>query len=129
MKKQSFHQKIAALGLMALGLLTVSASASATGTFGDAAQAFQAQLGSFADVAMGVMFLAGLVIGGLAAFKFKAHSDNPGQNKITVPIVYSLVAALLIGLPAFLNMSKDTVLGNGAQGNSLNGNAYQNVGQ
>jgi cytochrome c biogenesis protein CcdA len=129
MKNKSFFKKTSAFALLALGLLTVSASASATGTFGDAAQQFQTQLGSFADVAMGVMFLAGLVIGGLAAFKFKAHSDNPGQNKITVPIIYSLVAALLIGLPAFLNMSKDTVLGSGAQGNSLNGSAYSTVGQ
>lgn len=127
MKNQSLRQKIGVVALMGLGMLTVAGSASAT-TFGEAANTFFQQLGAFADVAMAVMFLSGLVVGGLAAFKFKAHGDNPGQNKITTPIVYALVAAILVGLPAFLNMAKESTLGSG-EGNSMNTGAYQSVGQ
>lgn len=127
MKIQSLRQKAGAVALMGLAMLTVSASASAA-TFGDAANTFFQQLGSFADVAMAIMFLSGLVVGGLSAFKFKAHSDNPGQNKITTPIVYALVAAILIGLPAFLNMAKESTLGTG-DGNSMSTGAYSTVGQ
>lgn len=115
------------MALVGALLLTASTAASAT-TLGDIADSFHSQLGSFADVVTGVLFLAGIVIGGLAAFKFKAHSDNPQQNKITTPLMYAVVAALLIGLPAFLNMAKDTTLGDGAQGNSLN-SGYDSIGQ
>lgn len=117
----------ARMGLVGAVLLMASSVASAT-TLGDIATSFQTQLGSFADVVLGVLFLAGIVIGGLAAFKFKAHSDNPQQNKITTPLMYAVVAAILIGLPAFLNMAKDTTLGQGAQGNSING-GYDTIGQ
>lgn len=126
MKTPFLRQKASLLSVMALGLLAMSATASA-GTAGDMAKTFFDQLASFADVAMAVMFLSGLVIGGLAAFKFKAHSDNPQQNKITVPIVYAFVAAILIGLPAFLNMAKESTLGTG-DANSMTSGTYTNVG-
>ena len=126
MKTPSLRQKAGILSVMALGLLTVSASAGAV-TAGDAAHNVFSQLASFADVAMAVMFLSGLVVGGLSAFKFKAHSDNPQQNKITTPIVYAIVAAFLIGLPAFLNMAKESTLGTG-ESNSMSQSAYDAVG-
>lgn len=125
MKSSIRFNKMRLMGL-GLALLVASTAASAT-TLGEIAGNFQTQLGSFANVVIGVLFLAGIVIGGLAAFKFKAHSDNPQQNKITTPIMYAVVAALLIGLPAFLNMAKDTTLGNGAQSSSIDG-GYDNIG-
>jgi hypothetical protein len=126
MNLPSFAQKAR---LIALGgaLLAASASASATGTFGDMAKRGFDQLGAFADVAIAVMFLSGLIVGGLAAFKFKAHSDNPGQNKITQPIVYAIVAALLIGLPTFLTIAKESVVGDGTAGSITEQGVYGQI--
>jgi len=121
-----FNNKVR-LAMAAMALMLVSGAAGAVGTIGDNASQFLTQLGPIADVVMAVFFIGGLVAGGMAAYKFKAHGDNPQQNKITTPIIYAAVAALLIGLPAFLEMSKDSVLGSGAQANGLNGNAYENI--
>lgn len=121
-------KKHAKLLLTALMLMLVSAASFAqSSTFGGAADNVTQQFGQFANLAISGLFLAGIVVGGIAAFKFKAHSDAPQQTKITVPIIYTVVAALLIGLPAFLMMAKNSTLGQGSQAGSINGNVYNNI--
>ena len=114
------------LALIGFALLLVSDAAFAQQTAGDVAKGVFDQMKDFADVATAGAFLAGIVVGITALFKFKAYSENPQQNKVAVPIILAMVAAGLIGLPAFLNMSKDTVLD--GTGNSLDQGVYNDIG-
>lgn len=118
--------KAVALGLTSLVLLSISTLATAQ-TFGDAAQRVFDQFGDFADVIMGVIFLAGLGFGFLSATKFKAHNENPQQNRITTPIVLAIVSVMCVGFPAYINMTKQTLLEDG-DSNSLDAGAYQSIG-
>lgn len=105
--------------------LVVLDTASAN-TFGDSARGIFNQLKDFADVATAASFLAGIVVGITALFKFKAYSENPQQTKIAVPIVLTLVAAGLIGLPAFLTAGQNTILD--GQSGSMETNVYDDIG-
>lgn len=120
------YAKTLLTGLL-LMLVSAAALAQSSTTFGGAADNVTQQFGQFANLAISGMFLAGIIVGGIAAFKFKAHSDAPQQTKITVPIIYTVVAAFLIGLPAFLMMAKNSTLGQGSQAGSINGNVYNNI--
>lgn len=110
----------------ALIALAVLDSASAQ-TFGDSAKGVFDQMKDFADVATAAAFLAGIVVGITALFKFKAYSENPQQTKIAVPIVLTLVAAGLIGLPAFLTAGQNTIL-DGDSG-SMDSGVYDSIGR
>ena len=112
--------------LAAVALLIVG-DASAGDNAGAVAQRVFGQFGSFADVMVGTAFLGGVVIGISALFKFKAHGDNPQQNKIGPAIILAAVASCLIGLPAFLNMGKDSVL-NGAASSASQTGVYTQIG-
>lgn len=114
------------LALIGFALLLMSEAAFAQQTAGDMARGVFDQMKDFADAATAGAFLAGIVVGITALFKFKAYSENPQQNKIAVPIILAFVAAGLIGLPAFLNMSKDTVLD--GTGNSMDQGVYNDIG-
>lgn len=97
-------------------------------TLGDLAENIQGQFGGITNAITGALMMIGIVIGGIAALKFKAHNENPQQVKIGTPLTLMLVAALLIGLPAYLNMTKETVLGSGAAGGSVDGSVYGQIG-
>lgn len=120
--KNKLFQSRSTLVLLAFALMMFAPAAFAQ-TWGDSARGIFDQLKDFADVATAGAFLAGIVVGISALFKFKAYSENPQQNKIAVPIIMSLVAAGLIGLPAFLSMSRDTVLD--GNNNSMETGVYQ----
>lgn len=109
----------------AMFAIVILGTASAS-TFGDAARGVFDQMKDFANVATAASFLAGIVVGITALFKFKAYSENPQQTKIAVPIVLSLVAACLIGLPAFLTMGQNTIL-DGESG-SMEEGVYDRIG-
>lgn len=94
--------------------------------FGGAARGVFTQLTDFADLAMAASFLAGIIVGISALFKFKSYSENPQQTKIAVPIVLTAVAACLIGLPAFLTMGQNTITG--GESGSMDAGAYQSIG-
>ena len=93
---------------------------------GNVAEGVTAQYSSFANLATGGAMLIGIFVGIASLMKFKAYNDNPQQTKISQPIILLLVAAGLIGLPAYLTMGKDTVLE--GDSNSLNTPVYQNIG-
>ena len=123
--KQTFTRAKAALATAFLTLV-VSGQALAQQTAGDAAEGLFDQLPAFANLATAGAFLVGIFMGILALLKFKAYNENPQQTKISTPIILMLVAAGLIGLPSFLNMSKETVLQ--GEGNSLSAPVYDQIG-
>lgn len=127
LRKQNSNKKaVAMLGLIAL--LMVASPAFAQGeNVGDVAERVTEYFGAFADLIMGAMFLVGIGIGAMSALKFKAHNEDPRSTKITTPIVFALVSAVLIGLPAYLTIMKTSVVDDG-DANSLDGGAYQNIG-
>ena len=120
-------RKISKTNLMLLAVsLSMLAAPAFAATAGDMAEGVFQQLSSFADLFMGAIFLAGLGIGGAAAFKFKAHSENAQQVPLKVPLTYAAVAAICIGLPAFLMMGTSTLFGeDGARGSMEEGSYNQ----
>lgn len=112
---------------MLLSMFALPAFAQSGGQdIGGAADNVFTQLSSIADVITAGVFLAGLGIAAASAFKFKAHSENPQQVTLKVPLMYAFVAALCIGLPAYLNMSRSTIF-EGEDGNSMDKGVYQSV--
>jgi len=93
---------------------------------GGVAERIQDQLGAFANLLTGGMFLVGIGLGAMAALKFKAHNEDPRSTKITTPIVLLIVSACLIGLPAWLTLSANSVLGGGER-SSLDESVYGNI--
>lgn len=119
--------KFSKTGLLLIGLvLSMVAAPAFAANAGQVANNVFTQMTSFADVIMAGVFLAGLGVGAGAAFKFKAHSENAQQVPLKVPMMYAIVAALLIGFPAYLKMSKASLFG-GAEGNSMNSGTYTRI--
>lgn len=114
------------LMLLALVLSMFAAPAFAQGDIGEAASNVFGQFKDIANVITGGVFLAGLGVGAAAAFKFKAHSENPQQVTLKVPLLYAFVAALCIGLPAYLNMSRTSLFGQ-EQGNTMDQAVYDRI--
>ena len=72
---------------------------------------------SFKQVAK--LITAGAYLGGLAfsvsaIMKFKQHKDNPTQISIGQPISLVFIAAALLFLPTILNITGNTIFGQGA---------------
>lgn len=111
--------------LMAIVLLTFASPAFANA--GQVARTVFGQMTAFADVITAGVFLAGLGVGAAAALKFKAHSENAQQVPLKVPMVYAIVAALLIGFPAYLKMSKTSLFGAGPS-NGMGSSVYNRIG-
>lgn len=112
--------------LLAAVALLYTGSAFAQQTAGDVAEGVTDQLSSFANLATGGAFLVGIFVGIASLMKFKAYNENPQQTKISTPLVLALVAAGLIGFPAYLTMTKDTVLE--GESNSLDTPVYDQIG-
>lgn len=108
----------AMLSLVALPAAATDAGAVATRVFD--------QFSAFGNVIMGAIFLAGLAIAGAAAFKFKEHSQNAQQVPLKIPMMYAIVAAICIGLPAFLVMGRSSLFGD-AEGNALEEGVYDRI--
>ena len=111
--------------LAALSMLAISGPAFAQDA-GDMARGVFGQFRDFADVMTGASLLLGIGAGIMSAMKFKAHAENPQQEKLTKPIIYFLVAGILIGLPSFLNMGSETL--NLDEGTNLNSGTYDRIG-
>ena len=89
----------------------------------------QQQLGAFANLLTGAMFLVGIGLGAMSALKFKAHNEDPRSTKITTPLMLMAVSACLIGLPAYLTYVKNSALGNTTNNGSLNESVYGSIGR
>jgi intracellular multiplication protein IcmD len=123
---KSMAAKISSASLLMMIALPAFAQSGSGATLGSVADKVQKQYHFFADATTGALMLIGIVVGGVAALKFKAHNENPREVKLATPLTLMLVSALLIGLPAFLNMTKSTVLD--GPGNSLDSSVYKSIG-
>jgi len=85
------------------------------------------QLTNISKLAVGVMFVGGLVTGGMSALKFKEHNENPNQTKLSKPITYLLVSAALIGIPTYLGTMTNTLNGDGHQSSDATGSTFNQV--
>ena len=124
-----FPNKRAILMMLATAALLLAGPVMAQdNTVGGIAERIQGQLGAFADLLTGAMFLVGIGLGAMAVLKFKAHNDNPQQNRISTPIVLAVASACLIGLPAYLTYMQNSIVGEGAESNSLDESVYDQIG-
>lgn len=96
--------------VIASALLLLASPAFAV-SVGDAASNLTGQVTNVATLIKAGVFMAGLGVAGAAAMKFKAHSENAQQVPLKIPLIYSAVAALMIGLPAFAQMGQTTIFG------------------
>ncbi len=85
------------------------------------------QLTNISKLAVGVMFVGGLVTGGMSALKFKEHNENPNQTKLSKPITYLLVSAALIGIPTYLGTMTNTLNGDGHQSSDATGSTFNQI--
>jgi len=127
MKLNKKHLKLGAIISASVAAVTMTDIAVARDA-GEMAKGIFGQLGDFADLVTGGMFLAGLAVGGMSALKFKEHNENPNQTKLSKPITWALVSAALIGLPTYLKTMSSTINGDADSNNSLNNNVYSRIG-
>ena len=85
------------------------------------------QLTNISKLAVGVMFVGGLVTGGMSALKFKEHNENPNQTKLSKPITYLFVSAALIGIPTYLGTMTNTLNGDGHQSSDATGSTFNQI--
>jgi hypothetical protein len=85
------------------------------------------QFEGLVNVLSGVAYIGGVGFGIKAALKFKEHNETKGQVPLSQPIVMALVAALLIGLPSFIGVVRDSTLGSSAQQSSIQGGAIDTI--
>ena len=97
---------LAAMVFMASMLLSTGASAA---TIGDIANNIKNSLTGVLDLVYVGAYLGGAICALLAAFKLKAHNDNPQQNPMKTPVILFIVCAILIALPSFMDSSSETV--------------------
>ena len=77
-------------------------------------QSFNQDMQVYKDMILDGMFIAGIASAGMAAFKFKEHSENPQNTKLSKPLIYLLASGLLVGLPAIVNLTSESVTGQSA---------------
>lgn len=99
-------------------LFTDVAMAKSLGVVADGMTGQFAQVGKLAGA---IGYTAGIVIGVIAAFQFKAHKDNPQGTPLSKPIVYLVVAMMLIFLPSVFETARDTTFGQDAVSQGSNG--------
>lgn len=108
------------LGLTATSLLFMSEPVLAA-NMGTLSSGITGQMPAVANLLSAVAYIAGVGFGIKAALKLKEHNESKGQIPLSQPITLAVVAGVLLGLPSFLSAAKETTLGGGAQGTSLNG--------
>ena len=97
-----------ALGAAGLFLLGDNAQAATLKVIADgASQQFQ----SVAELLSTGSYLVGAGMAVQAALKFKEHNENPQQVKLSKPVTYALVAGMLLGLPTWMTVGKDSMFG------------------
>lgn len=114
-----------AFTMLGMVCLMAASPAFAQGDVGELADRLRGFMGNFADLLTATMFLVGIGLGAMAALKLKAHNEDPRQVKITVPIVYALASAMLIGLPAWLTLTKNSLVD--GQANSIDDSVYSTI--
>jgi hypothetical protein len=82
---------------------------------------------SVTDILSILSYVVGVGFGIKGALKFKEHNETKGQTPISQPLVLLAVAGFLLSLPTLLVMARDSVLGSGASGVSLDGGGLRTL--
>ncbi|MBE5212570.1 hypothetical protein IG611_09670 [Pectobacterium sp. A535-S3-A17] len=112
---------------MVLSVTVLFAQTAGAQTVSDVAERLTDQLTNISKLAVGVMFVGGLVTGGMSALKFKEHNENPNQTKLSKPITYLLVSAALIGIPTYLGTMANTLNGEGHKSSDATGSTFNQI--
>ncbi|MBA0218806.1 hypothetical protein H4F33_13945 [Pectobacterium brasiliense] len=112
---------------MVLSVTVLFAQTAGAQTVSDVAERLTDQLTNISKLAVGVMFVGGLVTGGMSALKFKEHNENPNQTKLSKPITYLLVSAALIGIPTYLGTMTNTLNGEGHKSSDATGSTFNQI--
>lgn len=121
------HRPLRTLAVLTTSLLLATPAFARTAQ--DAAQSIFGMFGSFANVIMGIIFLAGLALGGYSLILLKNHTEEPKEwPRLRRPFVCLFAAAGMVGYPSYIAMSSNTINGDGAQQNSLSAGVYARIG-
>lgn len=114
--------------VLAIGMMT-SMPASAQGFSGLFTSTWTGQMGSFADFMSAIAYLGGIGFGIKGAMKLKEWNDSKGRDStLTQALIPFAIAGLLLGLPSFLKVAKDTTGGNAMGGTGIGGSqAIRNI--
>ncbi len=112
MFKRRFYK---AAPFLAIAILCFAGPAFAQENVGSLAAGLTDQVSNVTKLIAVVSYMLGIGAGLTAGLKFKAHSENPNQPPLKVPLMYSAVAAMLIALPSFLGAGATTLFGSDVQ--------------
>lgn len=74
-------------------------------TLGMVANQIQSSMQSMMTLISGMSYIAGLMFGVKAAFKFKQHAENPERVALSEPFAMMFMAFMMLGLLPFLSTS------------------------
>ncbi len=125
-KKLSWIKSISYL-LIAVGFFVFGSAYAADQTLGDVADNITGSMQNLAKLIMAMSYVMGMGFAVGAAFKFKAHKDNPQQIPVGTPIALFFIAAALIFLPSVFDMAGYTLFKENKQEAGVEGiNPYTN---
>jgi intracellular multiplication protein IcmC len=105
------------LASAAIWLGTATGASAQVASFGDMlCEAFE-NAAPFGEMFQWVAYIAGVSAALRGLYHFKAHADNPGQNKLAVPLMYMFGGMGLLALPGFIGMIQESLFENGGGGN------------
>lgn len=122
-----FNKKLTVLTVALLAAAIIPEAAFAAQTVGDIARNLTSSTTDVTKAVGAISTACGFVMAFIGALKFKAHKDNPREVPISMPIVYLIVAALLLFLPTLITTTAVTVLGADAQSQGMNGSGMENA--
>lgn len=127
MKYNRMKQMAKGLALMAGGVGLMFADPVMAKTVGDVANNLTTSTAGVVKAVGAISSAAGFIMALIGALKFKAHKDNPQQTPISMPIIYLVVASLLLFLPTLIQTGADTIWGSGgAKSQGLDGSNMSN---
>lgn len=92
---------------------SAGAQDSADGTFGQVLCNALNNAAPFSEVFSWVSWIAGISATLRGVWHLKAHAENPGQNRLNVPLMYLLGGMFLLALPNFVGMVITSLFGSG----------------
>ena len=111
-----YHARAAAAAFMAVAW---SSAAFANKDLGDVAGGIKTQLANVGDMIGAIAFLIGIILVILSLMKFKAHSENDPQAKMSTAVVMLLVGASMIALPTLAGVGITSIFGDSTTNTNL----------
>lgn len=123
--KKVFNKKnlgFLAVSALSVGLMSVPEAAHAASSISDVSGNVTDGLTSIVKTVKAIAYTGGIITGIVAAFKFKAHSDDARSTPLKTPIMYLIVAGLLVAVPNVLGTSVASIWGDNASVTDSEGN-------